>query len=207
MGALLHTQLKVATPVELAGRYYPNGRLGGLSVAGKSPGALGQLVVLEVQVEKPARQFHIRGQLSWARHTDHRGSPAAFGVDFLPEDDASRVRLLAFARQELDGDHTRSAQRQQVSLQVRLVHGGAQRKEHLADLSTGGAFVRTWNPLPIGAPVQLLLRPPMALTSLELNGHVAWVRSVGEHTGMGVEFTHDDAMRERLARLLQRLAR
>ena len=46
--ALIETGLQVASPAELAEHYYPNGRLGGLSVHGKPPGALGQMVLLKV---------------------------------------------------------------------------------------------------------------------------------------------------------------
>lgn len=207
MGALLQTELKVASPVELAERYYPNGRLGGLSLAGRPPGVLGERVQLVVRVGRPARQFEVHGQLGWVRHKAGPGQPPSFGVDFLPEDDATRVRLLAFARQELDGSFTRAEQRQQVSLQVRVMHDGVQRKEHLADLSTGGAFIRTWNPLPVGALVVVYLRPPLALTGFEVRAEVAWVRRVGEHAGMGVAFDADDAVSARLEKLLAWLAR
>jgi uncharacterized protein (TIGR02266 family) len=207
VAALIETGLKVASPVELAEHYYPNGRLGGLSVNGKAPGALGQLVVLRVDVVRPARQFVLKGQLAWVRHKSGPGQPTGFGVDFLPEDDATRVRLLAFARQEVASNATRIELRQQVELKVRLVHEGRQRKELVADLSPGGAFVRSWNPLPVGAQVQLFLRLPLSLTALELKGHVAWVRLAGEHPGMGVEFDRDEDLRLKLEKMLVKLAR
>ncbi len=207
MGALLQTVLTVSTPLDLAERYYPNGRLGGLSVVGKPPGALGEFVQLVVQVDRPSRQFSFRGQLGWVRHKAGPGKSAGYGVDFLPEDDSTRVRMLAFARQEVAGSATRAEQRQQVALQVRLVHAGEQRREQVADLSTGGAFVRTWNPLPVGSQVQLYLRPPLALTAFEVVGHVAWVRFAGEHAGMGLEFETDDALKTRLTKLISKLAR
>jgi uncharacterized protein (TIGR02266 family) len=207
VAALIETGLKVASPAELAEHYYPNGRLGGLSVNGKPPGALGQHVLLKVDVVRPSRQFVLRGQLAWVRHKSGPNQPTGFGVDFLPEDDATRVRLLAFARQEVSSDATRIEQRQQVELKVRMVHDGRQRKELVADLSPGGAFVRSWNPLPVGAKVQLALRLPLSLSALELKGHVAWVRLAGEHPGMGVEFERDEAARVKLEKLLLKLAR
>ena len=205
--ALIETGLKVASPAELAEHYYPNGRLGGVSVNGKPPGALGQMVLLKVEVVRPARQFVLRGQLAWVRHKSGPNQPTGFGVDFLPEDDATRVRLLAFARHEVSSDATRIEQRQQVELKVRMLHEGRQRKELVADLSPGGAFVRSWNPLPVGAQVQLALRLPLSLSALEVKGHVAWVRLAGEHPGMGVEFDRDETARAKLEKLLLRLAR
>lgn len=209
MGALIQTDLRVDSPAELAEHYYPNGRLGGLSIEGKAPGALGQLVLLKVDVLRPSRQFVLRGQLAWVRHkAGGPNQPTGFGVDFLPEDDATRVRLLAFARQEVHSDSTRVEQRQQVELKVRVVHEGKQRKELVADLSTGGAFVRSWDPLPVGAKVVLALRLPLSFSALELKGHVAWRRLAGEHPGMGIEFAHqDDGARLKLEKLLLKLAR
>ncbi len=209
MAALIESELKVGSPAELAEHYYPNGRLGGLSIDGKSPGALGQLVLLKVDVARPARQFVLRGQLAWVRHKSGGPSqPTGFGIDFLPEDDATRVRLLAFARAEVSSDATRVEQRQQVELKVRMVHEGRQRKELVADLSTGGAFVRSWNPLPVGAKVELSLRLPLTFSALELKGHVAWVRLAGEHPGMGIEFVHEDeGGRAKLEKVLLKLAR
>lgn len=205
--ALIETELKVASPAELADRYYPNGRLGGLSIEGKAPGALGQLVVMKVEVQRPARQFVVRGQLAWVRHKSAPNQPMGFGVDFIPEDDATRVRLLAFARQEVSSDAIRVERRQQVELGVKLVHEGKQRKETLADLSPGGAFVRTWNPLPVGAKVLLSMRLPLSLLALELKGHVAWVKLAGEHPGMGVEFEPNPSARSKIEKLLLKLAK
>ncbi len=208
MAALIETGLKVGSPAELAEHFYPNGRLGGLSIEGKSPGALGQLVLLKVEVVRPARQFVLRGQLAWVRHkSGGPHQPTGFGIDFLPEDDATRVRLLAFARAEVASDATRVEQRQQVELKVRMMHEGQQRKELVADLSSGGAFVRSWNPLPVGSKVELSLRLPLTFSALELKGHVAWIRMAGEHPGMGIEFVHADDSKAKLEKILIKLAR
>lgn len=209
MAALLEIDWRVGSPAELAEHYYPNGRLGGLTLEGKAPGALGQLVLLKVEVVRPSRQFVLRGQLAWVRHkSGGPNQPTGFGIDFLPEDDATRVRLLAFARAEVGSDATRVEHRQQVELKVRIDHAGQQRKELVADLSPGGAFVRSWNPLPLGAKVQLALRLPLSFSALELKGHVAWVRLAGDHPGMGIEFEHEgDDARQKLEKLLQKLAR
>ncbi|MEW5742940.1 MAG: PilZ domain-containing protein [Myxococcota bacterium] len=206
--AVVRVTLTVGQPHELAERYYPNGKLGGLAVDGKAPGPLGLRVELTVRVKKPARSFEVMGQLAWARHKAPRGQSAAFGVDFLPEDDATRVRLLAFARNEVNAEATRLEQRLQVELPVRLVHRGTTRREFLADLSSGGAFVRTWDPLQPGEQVELSVRPPLSFFGLTLKGRVAWARTTGAHPGMGIEF--DDKgleARDRVEKLLAKLAR
>ena len=199
--------LAVASPEALAALYYPNGRLGGLTVPGRPPGALGQQLKLRIEVEKPARQFELKGQIAWVRHKAGPNQPTGYGFDFDPEDDATRVRLLAFARREVSSSATRVEARQQVELQVRLVHEGRQRKEWMADLSLGGAFVRTWNPLPIGASVALHVRPRLSLTSIEIPAHVAWVRLAGDHPGMGLEFSASPELRTRSEKLITRVAR
>jgi Tfp pilus assembly protein PilZ len=199
--------LEVASPAELAERYYPNGRAGGLTVEGRAPTAVGQRVSLRVLVRRPKREFLVEGQLAWARYQPVRGQPPAFGVDFRPDDDGARVRLLAFARQELSPEATRVEERHEVALPCTVKHRGEVRREQLADLSTRGAFIRTWNPPAVGEDVELSLRPPLSLTSVTLHATVAWARRVGDHPGMGLEFHPGPEQRERLARLVARLAR
>lgn len=198
--------LAVAEPNELVNRYYPNGKLGGLTVDGDRPGMLGTKVQLVVKVRKPQREFTVLGQLAWARHKTPR-QPASFGIDFLPDDDAGRVRLLGFARNEVSADSVRVERRLQVELSVRLVHEGKARREFLADLSTTGAFIRTWNPLPVGEVVELTVRAPMSLSSLSAKGAVVWSRVTGNAPGMGLEFLTDQPTRGKLERLLAKLAK
>ncbi len=93
--------LGVAFPADVLHRYYPNGKLGGLTIEGPSPSALGQLIDLTVKIERPAREFTVRGQLAWARHKGSRNLKECFGVDFLAGDEGGQ-RLLAFARRDLD---------------------------------------------------------------------------------------------------------
>jgi uncharacterized protein (TIGR02266 family) len=190
----------------LVDRYYPNGKLGGLAVDGARPGVLGARVALTVRVRKPVREFTVHGQLAWARHKTPR-QPASFGIDFLPDDDPTRVRLLAFARDEVDPGTVRVERRLQVELPVRLVHQKQARKELLADLSTGGAFVRTRNPVALGELVDLSVRIPGRLTSLSLKACVVWSRATGAAPGMGLAFVADNQTRGKLERVLARLAR
>jgi len=197
--------LEVDKPEELLARYYPNGKLGGLTVDGRSPGNAGQHVELTVRVKKPAREFHVFGQLAWARRVGSKALPLAFGVDFLPEDDNSE-RLLAFARRELTAEVMRAQTRVQVQLPARVVHQGKVRNEILADVSPGGAFVRTWDPLALGEYVQLVVRPPGALLTMSLSGRVAWARKTGSHQGMGIEFLDPDgSQHQKVEKLVARV--
>lgn len=197
--------LSVAQPGDLLQRYYPNGRLGGLALDGTPPVPLANRLQVTVRVGKPLREFSFRGQVAWARHKALR-QPASYGVDFLPEDEAGRLRLMAFARSEVPETALRNERRLQVELPVRVVVGGQSSRELLADLSTGGAFVRMRSPVATGELVELSFRPPRSLGSLALRGYVVWSRPEGEQPGMGVEFVPDNAARGRLERLLARLA-
>lgn len=203
----MEATLEVDDRESLAALFYPNGRSGGLTVPGKAPGALGERITLTVRTRTPLRNFTVRGQIAWVRHKSAPHQPAGFGLDFSPDDEQARLRLIAFARNEIPSKLTRIEERQQVELQVKLVHAGQPRREWLADLSTRGAFVRTWNPLPVGADVELQLRPRLSLRTLGIKAQVAWVRLAGDAAGMGLVFNDDEAMRERLAKVLEKVAR
>lgn len=201
---VLELTLEVAFPSDVLARFYPNGKLGGLTLDGKAPGALGQLVALTVKIERPQREFRAKGQLAWARYQGGaKALKECFGVDFLTDSD----RLLQFARAELDPSAMRLGPRVATDLPVRISHGGHTRKEFLVDLSDGGAFIRSPSPIPIGHEVELHVKPPHALLGFTLKGRVAWQRNTGQATGFGVEFTDDDeGIRARLAKLLHTLA-
>lgn len=205
--AVIAVSLDVDGPAQLLERHYPNGRLGGLTLDGRPPSALGQHVVLTVRVRKPAREFVVHGQLAWARRKASKQLRESFGIDFLPSDDAMRVRLLSFARNELPDAVTRLEPRIAVELPARVIYGGRSRSEFLADLSPSGAFIRTWDPLEPNLHLELLVRPPRAILGLQLLGRVAWQRLAGADPGMGIEFLNNDPiMRERIKRLLDKLA-
>ena len=91
---------------------------------------------------------------------------------------------------------------------MRLHHLGTARREYLADLSAGGAFVRSGNPLPVDERVTVYLRAPGSITAMTLSCRVAWTREIGSAPGMGLAFVDfDDKLRERLEKLLSKLDR
>ncbi|MBK7863881.1 MAG: PilZ domain-containing protein [Archangiaceae bacterium] len=202
---MLELKLQVAFPADLIARFYPNGKLGGLTLEGRAPGAVGDLVTLLVQVQRPRRDFQLKGQLAWARLSGNRNLRESFGVDFLGDHEAER--LMQFARAELAPSALRNAPRQATDLPVRIIHGGRTRKELLVDLSDGGAFVRSPDPIPVGEAVEMRVTPPRAFLSFTLKGRVAWQRNAGPAQGFGVEFSDDDpAALLKLYKLLARLS-
>jgi uncharacterized protein (TIGR02266 family) len=198
--------LEVEHASELLERYYPNGGLGGFSVDGRLPSALGDVVLLTVIVGG-TRQFRLRCRLAWARHKAARGQRECFGVDFLHEDDPTRVRLLAYARNDVQEAQTRRAPRIEVELPVRFTHAGATSSETVMDLSLGGAFIRTLKPIGLGELLELHIRPPLALRSINLVGQVAWTNEKGRMPGMGIEFIGaDDKTQHKLKKLIEQLS-
>jgi uncharacterized protein (TIGR02266 family) len=142
------------------------------------------------------------------RHKGTRALKECFGIDFSEGDEASTARLLAFARNEVEGEAMRTEARVATDLPVSLVHRGETRREFLADLSPGGAFIRSAVPLLPGEAVTVHLRPPLsvALLAIKLKGRVAWVRRTGAAPGMGIEFEVEDiAAHARLLKLLSKL--
>lgn len=205
---MLRVVLEVETAQDVLHRVFPNGKLGGLTVDGRCPASLGETVEVEVRVRAPRRSFQVQGQLAWVRHKGARALKECFGVEFSEAHEASTARLLAFARNEVEDEALRVEPRVVTNLPVTLVHKGDTRHEFLADLSSGGAFVRSANPLLPGEAVTVYLRAPLAvsLLAIKLKGRVAWVRRTGQAPGMGIEFDFEDlGANRRLLKLLERL--
>ncbi len=189
----LAVTLTVSRAEDLLAQLYPNGQLGGVTVEGPAPGPLGAPVVLTVAVQGGgARHFTVRTRLGWVRRRAARGLPEGYGLDFVSEDVAARDRLLAHARGHTPDDLHRAQERLGVGLKVSLRHAGRTRRELLADLSAGGAFIQTAQPLAGGSKVEVGFRPPGALRRLELAAQVVWRRSGGEVPGMGLRFLFKD---------------
>lgn len=177
-------RVELARPEDFLARVLPNGRLGSLAFDGVPPAPVGRTVRLVVEVREPTvRVFNVRVRVAWATHKP----TAAFGVEFIQEDLGGRARLLAFASNNIPPSAFRREERISVALSVVVRQGRRASNEALVDLSYGGAFVRTKEPLAPGTEVELSLRPPLSLSRIKLPGRVAWVRN-GTQAGMGVTF-------------------
>ncbi len=68
--------------------------------------------------------------------------------------------------------------------------------EWAVNLSKGGLFINTRDPLPVGSMVKLIVNLPGAQFPADLSGRVAWVEQVGNGAnvspGMGIEFVGVD---------------
>jgi len=200
-------KLDLQKPQDLSARLVPNGKSGGIMLDGALPGALGAFAELIVRFSEPVeRHFSVQVQLAWARHVGNASLKEGYGVDFVDDDQAARERLLAYARGEVAPERSRFDVRIATDLPVTVRYQGKLRKETMLDLSQGGAFVRSSPPVPIGAIVELHVRPPRSLTPIRLRGRVAWIRESGPAPGFGAEFVYDSARQAtRIQGLLQKL--
>lgn len=77
------------------------------------------------------------------------------------------------------------------------------------NISRGGIFINTPNPLAVGTTVRLIISLPDAAFPFDLSGRVTRVNEVNNPNqvpGMGIEFVGiDDEKRERIQRLVDRL--
>ena len=84
--------------------------------------------------------------------------------------------------------------------------------EHSTNISTGGLFLETEAPLPVGTELQLRFTFPDSGERLEILGSVRWVNAVhteGEtpNPGMGIEFLSiEEGVLARVEELVRRVA-
>lgn len=105
-------------------------------------------------------------------------------------------------------DDRRRAPREPLLLKVEYGDAGELVADFTDNISTGGTFVLTDRPLPVGAAVQLTLSFPGLIRALPISATVKWVREAPpEERGVGVEFDLADAdTQEKLAALVARIA-
>ncbi len=77
-----------------------------------------------------------------------------------------------------------------VALQVSYLKRGDLQKDLVTNLSPGGLFVRTTQPLDIGTEVDLEVLIGNEETPIHVRGKVIWLRPSAEQPpGMGIQFT------------------
>jgi uncharacterized protein (TIGR02266 family) len=76
-----------------------------------------------------------------------------------------------------------------VALTVAYASQGELQMDLATDLSPGGIFIRTSNPLPVGTDLDLTVVVAPTGLRISANGRVTWLREEERPQGMGVEFT------------------
>src|SRR5262245_10630196 len=87
-------------------------------------------------------------------------------------------------------DHNkREHARVPVNLKVTYPSKGDLQRDLITDVSSGGLFIRTSKPLPIGTDVDLEVTVATEDPSINVRGRVVWLRSTPNKEGMGIQFT------------------
>lgn len=92
------------------------------------------------------------------------------------------------------GDEGRGGRRVPIQLLVDYKSGGNYLFDFCKDLGTGGVFIQTDKPLPMGSPIDLTFTIPDSKETLMTKGTVIWVQApVADRKdltpGMGVQFS------------------
>jgi type IV pilus assembly protein PilZ len=108
------------------------------------------------------------------------------------------------------GDNKRKATRLHHEIPVAYRSVGSFLTDWATNISQGGLFINTRNPLPVGTAVRILIQLPGEPQAVAIDSKVTRVTDYDNHhnmvPGMGVEFTDLTAeRRQELDRFVQRL--
>jgi type IV pilus assembly protein PilZ len=91
-------------------------------------------------------------------------------------------------------EENRTNQRVETNIDILYRESGAFIKSHTLNVSNGGLFLETEDPLPIDSEVTLRMRLPGETEPMEMQGCVVWSNPKGKNDaipiGMGIQFKH-----------------
>ncbi len=93
-------------------------------------------------------------------------------------------------------DNRRGHERKQIELKVEYKRLNTFFADYTRNISKGGTFIKTRNPLPMGTRFLFRLHVPGLTQPLELDGRVRWIVAQDEErpgieAGMGIEFVYE----------------
>jgi type IV pilus assembly protein PilZ len=105
----------------------------------------------------------------------------------------------------------RSVSRASIEVRVEYRTVGSFLSDWSVNISQGGLFIQTKNPLKEGTSVRLVFSLPGIPLLFDLNGEVKWTQEVPSEqqpfAGMGVEFVDlDDRIRDRIENYVKRIS-
>lgn len=104
------------------------------------------------------------------------------------------------------GEDKRAHPRIPIELRVDYPKLNAFFADYTRNISKGGTFIRTRQPLPKGTRFVFRLSVPTLEEPILLEGEVAWTRADDEEPGMGIRFVYaDDEARARVDRMVEKL--
>lgn len=194
-------------PPDFLAVHNSRGQHAGLLVEDPLEISLGEKVEMILRFAgNPMRQFVLEGQVAWRRRKNSETLKAGFGVDFPQKQKVALEHVVEFALGIHDVASMRQHPRVRCALPIRVIpEGGKPRAEKLGDLSAGGMFIPTAEPLGNGAAVTVELKPQGWWFALKVRGVVVWSRQA-EPRGMGVKLTLDGgSAQKKLGKLVESL--
>jgi len=89
-------------------------------------------------------------------------------------------------------EESRTNKRVETNIDILFRESGAFKKSHTLNVSNGGLFVKTEDPLPIDSVVTLRMRLPGETEPMEIQGCVVWSTPKDKNSdfpcGMGIQF-------------------
>jgi uncharacterized protein (TIGR02266 family) len=162
---------------------------GGLFVETSIACQVGEQIRLEIRFPDLPDGVILHGSVVWRRMaaTWRSALKPGVGVRFADGQRGKRDFLLDFCTGEF-AQLRKQGRRVPVDFRAEVAGDGRSVSGRVKDLSRGGVFVETANPLERGEGIEVDLyvddsRPPDRLA-----GRVAWRRDFGPDAGMGVEF-------------------
>ncbi|MBI5511993.1 MAG: PilZ domain-containing protein [Deltaproteobacteria bacterium] len=191
-----HLELRSTVVVKLEDQraflrcFYHHGSLGGIFVPGRSNLEAGDAVRLEFVFGRENRTVRSRGVVRWKRRQGAHNLAAGLGIEFLASERRTRDLLLDLASgRDLEVVRPR-ARRLPVQLTVRYESHSVMLSDLTDDLSEGGVFILSDEPLPVGTKIVLKLKPPGQWFAVAVRAEVMW-RQGTPRCGFGVKFLFD----------------
>ena len=92
------------------------------------------------------------------------------------------------------GEEKRKSPRVETNIEIMFRETGSLIKSYMLNVSKGGVFIKTSNPLPIDSPVIIQMQMPDDQETMEIEGCVVWSNPMGAKnsfpTGMGIQFVN-----------------
>jgi type IV pilus assembly protein PilZ len=112
-----------------------------------------------------------------------------------------------------NGENRRAHPRKPIELKVEYKRLNTFFADYTRNISKGGTFIKTRNPLDVGTAFVFHLHVPTLTQPLELSGRVKWIvadgeEKPGEEPGMGIEFVYETGdARQKVAQMVEDLLR
>ncbi len=183
---------------ELVKNFLGETPFGGLAVNVEDPLEVGEVVQLHVLCHEDQCEEKPRGVVLWQRISKRQGTVA--GIGFFASEVDKRERLLA-AKERIPSAVERKDARHPIILKVSYDSPRDFMEDYTKNISAGGIFVESKNPLEVGLELLVRLHPPGHPIPIDLPAKVTWIKP---NSGFGVRFLKTDrSERDRLHQLVQ----